>query len=496
MFSQHAVDSEEGEEPTITLLSSEGDVIKMNISAAKMSPILNEILIINDENEENGEENDAEAMELPIKTAVLKKVIEYCNYHSEEPTTLRKGCCVWKKKTFEELDRQFIDSMDGTFSYFAVTKDLQRWNSSMLFDLLLAANFLHIESLLDLAIVKVASMLSGVLFTRVERFQRNTIGLIDTLPVEMQLQIYSHRTYAQHAQLADKIQSTALGETKAQSTALGETIELRTRTMARDGVRVPQDCQTLKAAIALVESNDRLTTIVLGKGKHFGAMYGGVDNPSYETQYNTLEISSLCSIVGDPSVAKEEIVVVGGIWFKIRIQGTCHLQHLTINAAVYGVIGLSSYTMEDVLVEQCETGVVALGTDVVVQCTNVEVRQCVMSGVVASHGASITLIGPKTSVHQNCTEIPDYYDPDPDLLGDGEGYGLAVFGFNSHAIQQVSPFSTIQLVSPLTKDTVSKDNRSISGQNRNWGADEDSRIDQIKTIPLKQAMAEAERLRA
>ena len=277
MFSQHAVYSEEGEEPTITLLSSEGDVIKMNISAAAMSPILNEILIINDENEENGEENDAEAMELPIKTAVLKKVIEYCNYHSEElaktntsarPTTLRKGCCVWKKKTFEELDRQFIDSMDGTFSYFAVTKDLQRWNSSMLFDLLLAANFLHIESLLDLAIVKVASMLSGVLFTRVERFQRNTIGLIDTLPVEMQLQIYSHRTYAQHAQLADKIQSTALGETKAQSTALGETIELRTRTMARDGVRVPQDCRTLKAAVKLVESNDRLTTIVVGKGEY------------------------------------------------------------------------------------------------------------------------------------------------------------------------------------------------------------------------------------
>ena len=103
--------------------------------------------------------------------------------------------------------------------------------------------------------------------------------------------------------------------------------------------------------------------------------------------------------------------------------------------------------MEDVLVEQCGGhGVCAYGTGVVGRCTNVEVRQCGWSGVVAYNGASITLIGAKTTVHHNCTK------------GDSGDYGLAVYGSSS---------STIQLVSPLTKEHVSLDN----GGGGNWGAD-------------------------
>ena len=68
------------EEPMITLISKEGTEMKMKRRAAAMSNILNELL--NDDEEENGEESDEEAIPLPIKTAVLEKVIEYCNYHS------------------------------------------------------------------------------------------------------------------------------------------------------------------------------------------------------------------------------------------------------------------------------------------------------------------------------------------------------------------------------------------------------------------------------
>jgi len=62
----------------------------------------------------------------------------------------------------------------------------------------------------------------------------------------------------------------------------------------------------------------------------------------------------------------------------------------------------------------------------------------------ASSGASIKLIGAKTTVHHNCTK------------GESNAYGLAVFGSSS----------TIQLVFPLTKEIVSTDN---SGGG-NWGA--------------------------
>ena len=99
--------------------------------------------------------------------------------------------------------------------------------------------------------------------------------------------------------------------------------------------------------------------------------------------------------------------------------------------------------------EQCGYhGVVAWGTGVG-RCTNVEVRQCGRSGVVASWGASITLIGAKTTVHHNCTK------------GESGEYGLKVTGrLGTYGVS-----STIQLASPLTKEQVSLDN----GGAVNWG---------------------------
>ena len=197
-----------------------------------------------------------------------------------------------------------------------------------------------------------------------------------------------------------------------------------------------------------VNYDPRLTTIVVGKGEH------QIDGKS-------LYIASAMNIVGDPGVPKSEIVVVGGIEFKSGIPGNCHLQHLTLRQAeMIGVFGWSSFTMDDVLVEQCGgDGVRASGYDVVGRCTNVEVRQCGGSGVAADNSASITLIGAKTTVHHNCTKG-----------GSGE-YGLTVD----------SSSSTIQLVSPLTKEQVSLDN----GGGGNWGAQYGGDINQIKTIRTK-----------
>ena len=61
-------------------------------------------------------------------------------------------------------------------------------------------------------------------------------------------------------------------------------------------------------------------------------------------------IPSAMNIVGDPRVPKSEIVVVGGIMFH---PGTGHLQHLVISHAKYcGVTG-RSFTMDDVVVQNC-----------------------------------------------------------------------------------------------------------------------------------------------
>jgi hypothetical protein len=209
---------------------------------------------------------------------------------------------------------------------------------------------------------------------------------------------------------------------------------------------VPEDCKTLKEAVKRVENDSRITTIVLGKGEHH------IDGFH-------VEIISAMSIVGRPEVHKEMIVVLGGIEFKKGIQGNCHLQHMTLcQAKGSGVEGWSSFTMEDVLVEQCRYhGVLANAAGGVGRCTNVEVRQCGWSGVIAINGGSITLIGAKTTVHHNCTK------------GDGDEYGLQV---------SLSSASTIQLVSPLTKELVSVDN----GGGGDWGVEFGACINQIKTI--------------
>jgi hypothetical protein len=215
-------------------------------------------------------------------------------------------------------------------------------------------------------------------------------------------------------------------------------------------VRVPEDYKTLKEAAARVAQDPRITTIVLGEGEH--KIDGNLNS------YMALEISSAINIVGDKGVPKSEIVVVGGIMFDKGIPGNCHLEHLTLRQAKYhGVAGWSPFTMEDVLVEQCGSGgVLASGPDVVCRFTNVEVRQCGQSGVYAYVGASITLIGTKTTVHHNCT------------TGDSRYYGLQVYGASS----------TIQLVSPLTKEHLALEN----GGGGNWGAGRWANINQIKTI--------------
>ena len=142
------------------------------------------------------------------------------------------------------------------------------------------------------------------------------------------------------------------GETK--TTGEGETKE--------GVVRVPENYNTLKEAVDRVHGDDGLTTIVVGKGEH-------------QIDGTYLVIGSAMNIVGEPGVAKEEIVVLGGFRFKEGIQGDCHLQHLTLRQAKEcGMYGLSSFTMEDVLVEQCGYGVCADGTGVVGvvgRCTNV-----------------------------------------------------------------------------------------------------------------------------
>ena len=261
--------------------------------------------------------------------------------------------------------------------------------------------------------------------------------------------------------------------------------QMRITKMMEKGISVPRDCTTLNAAVSLVhDSYENSENYIDAKGntRYFDTIV--LERGEHQIKGEYLRITHAMNIMGDTGetkgegetkeegvpkeegetkeVTKEEIVVVGGIQFEHGIQGNCHLQHLTLRGAMgNGVAGLSSFTMEDVLVHHCvNNGVVAIGAGVVGRCTNVEVRQCGGSGVVAEYGGSITLINRKTTVngkviehntkvHHNCTNR-GLYD-----------YGLKVYDSTS------STSSTIKLVSPLTKEGVSLANDGGG----NWGAD-------------------------
>ncbi|CAE6927289.1 sconC [Symbiodinium sp. CCMP2456] len=83
-----------------------------------------------------------EEIPLPnVKTAILSKVIDYCKYHKDNPP--------------EEIQKPLKSTN-------LVECGVSEWdNEYVLFELILAANYLDIKSLLDLTCAKVASMIKG-----------------------------------------------------------------------------------------------------------------------------------------------------------------------------------------------------------------------------------------------------------------------------------------------------------------------------------------------
>jgi len=94
-------------------------------------------------------EGDKEEKEIPlpnVKSAVLRKVIVFLEYHSTTPSKeIEKPIkSANMKEVVSEWDADFVDV-----------------DHDMLFELVLAANYMDIKSLLDLACAKIASMIKG-----------------------------------------------------------------------------------------------------------------------------------------------------------------------------------------------------------------------------------------------------------------------------------------------------------------------------------------------
>ena len=125
-------------------MSQEGDPFPVPLAVANMSELVKSMM--DDEGDDGGSSGPTE-MPLPnVKSPVLRKVIEFCEHHLKEPMT--------------EIEKPLKSQLmaDVVQKWYADFVDLEQ---VMLFELILAANYMDIKPLLDLTCATVASMIKG-----------------------------------------------------------------------------------------------------------------------------------------------------------------------------------------------------------------------------------------------------------------------------------------------------------------------------------------------
>ncbi|KAL6978185.1 SCF ubiquitin ligase complex protein SKP1b [Sarracenia purpurea var. burkii] len=118
----------------IILKSSDGETFEVDEAVALQSQTIKHM--IEDDCTDSG-------IPLPnVTSKILSKVIEYCKKHAENPKSEDSSAGV--EDDLKAFDAEFVNVDQGT-----------------LFDLILAANYLNIKSLLDLTCQTVADMIKG-----------------------------------------------------------------------------------------------------------------------------------------------------------------------------------------------------------------------------------------------------------------------------------------------------------------------------------------------
>jgi len=126
----------------IKLQSSDKQVFEVDVEVAKASITIKTML------EDLGiEEDDSEVVPLPnVNSAILKKVIQWAEYHKDDPPPAQEDEENRERRTDDitPWDQEFLKVDQGT-----------------LFELIQAANYLDIKGLLDVTCKTVANMIKG-----------------------------------------------------------------------------------------------------------------------------------------------------------------------------------------------------------------------------------------------------------------------------------------------------------------------------------------------
>ncbi|KAK3169425.1 hypothetical protein OEA41_008808 [Lepraria neglecta] len=129
------------ESQTLKLMSNDNVEIPVDRDVACRSILIKNMM------DDIGEQAMTEAIPIPnVNEAVLNKVIEWCVHHKGDPPAANDDDADTRKKTTD------IDEWDQKF---------MQVDQEMLFEIILAANYLDIKALLDVGCKTVANMIKG-----------------------------------------------------------------------------------------------------------------------------------------------------------------------------------------------------------------------------------------------------------------------------------------------------------------------------------------------
>ena len=163
------------------MVSQEGDKFDIAKKVAVMSELVKTMINNDDDDEDEDEEQEQEIPLVNVKSKVLGKVIEFCRYHTEH------GPMKEIEKPLKSPNMgEVVDEWDAAF----VTIDQE-----MLFELILAANYMDIKSLLDLTCAKVASMIKG----KTPEEIRKTFNIVNDFTPEEEAHVREENKWCEEA---------------------------------------------------------------------------------------------------------------------------------------------------------------------------------------------------------------------------------------------------------------------------------------------------------
>eukprot|EP01040_Poterioochromonas_malhamensis_P005252 gene5252-5632_t len=160
---------------TVHLLSQEGESFDVPLDVAKMSELAKSMI------DDEQDENEAQEIPLPnVKSSILAKVIEFCQQHKANP--------------MEEIEKPLKSSnmhevVDEWYANFVSVEQ------EVLFELILAANYMDIKPLLDLTCATVASMIKG----RTTEEIRRQFNIVNDFTPEEEAQVMEENKWCEEA---------------------------------------------------------------------------------------------------------------------------------------------------------------------------------------------------------------------------------------------------------------------------------------------------------